>query len=394
MTYIIYIAEALLLAYLAWGVLYQLFYALAGLGWQAPVWPTAARQRNILVLIPAYREDAVIVNTARVATQQNYPAGSFEVIVIADSLKTETLAALRAIPVRVEEVHFETSTKSKSLNACLDRLPKDAHEITVLLDGDNLMEPDFLQRVNAAFATGVRVLQGRRVAKNSDTTMAILDGLSEDINNHILCAGHARLGLSARLAGSGMAFDALLFRETMREIDAIGGFDKELELRLTKAGERVFYDPKAMVLDEKVRKGDHFARQRSRWIAAQFHYGGQFFPAALAAWLRKGNFDHFNKASQMLLPPRLLTPGILGMGTVLWALVGWWGLAAAWLLVLVLNLTTFLVAMPAYAWQSPYRDALLRVPLAFWHALRSLIGLRKANQQFIHTPHGEADVKS
>lgn len=394
MSYILYLAGALLLAYLAWGVLYQLFYALAGLGWKAPDWPSAARQRKILVLIPAYREDAVIVNTARVATQQNYPSASFEVIVIADSLQPETLAALRDIPVRVEEVHFDKSTKSKSLNACLDRLPEDAYKITVLLDGDNLMEPDFLQRVNAAFATGVRVLQGRRVAKNSDTTMAVLDGLSEDVNNHILCAGHARLGLSARLAGSGMAFETTLFRETMRQVDAIGGFDKELELRLTRAGERVFYDPKSMVLDEKVRKGDHFARQRSRWIAAQFHYAAEFFPAALTGWLRKGNFDHLNKASQMLLPPRLLTPGILGMGTVLWAVVGWWGLAAGWLLVLVLNLTTFLVAMPAYAWQSPYRDALLRVPLAFWHALRSLIGLRKANQQFIHTPHGEAEVKS
>lgn len=394
MTYMIYFIGALLLAYLAWGVLYQFYYALAGLGWQAPVWPKAESQSKILVLIPAYREDAVIINTARIATQQNYPADCFKVIVIADSLKPETLAALRAIPVRVEEVHFAKSTKSKSLNACLDRLPEDAYDITVLLDGDNLMEPDFLHHVNDAFATGVRILQGRRVAKNSDTTMAVLDGLSEDINNHILCAGHARLGLSARLAGSGMAFDSSLFRETMREVDAIGGFDKELELRLTRAGERVHYDPKAMVLDEKVRKGDHFASQRSRWIAAQFHYAEQFFPAALVHWLRKGNFDHLNKASQMLLPPRLLTPGILGLGTVLWAMVGWWGLAAGWLLVLVFNLTTFLVAMPAYAWQSPYRDALLRVPLAFWHALRSLIGLRKANQQFIHTPHGEAEVKS
>ena len=106
MSYIIYLAGALLLAYLAWGVLYQLCYALAGLGWQAPVWPPAARQRKILVLIPAYREDTVIINTARVATQQNYPAAAFEVIVIADSLKPETLAALREIPVRVEEVHF------------------------------------------------------------------------------------------------------------------------------------------------------------------------------------------------------------------------------------------------------------------------------------------------
>lgn len=394
MIYIVYLVGLIILTYLAWGVSYQLFYALMGWGWQAPQWPTADDQRKMLVLIPAYREDTVIINTAKVAVQQNYPKDKVEVIVIADTLKKETIATLRQIPVRVEEVQFDKSTKSKSLNVCLSHLEDADYDVTVLLDGDNLMEPDFLQRVNAAFATGVRVFQGRRAAKNNDTTMAVLDGLSEDINNHILCAGHARLGLSARLAGSGMAFDYELFRQTMKEVDAIGGFDKELELRLTREGERVYYDPKAIVLDEKVRKGDHFARQRSRWIAAQFHYAAQFFPAALIGLLSCGNFDHFNKASQMLLPPRLLTPGILALGTAFWCLLGWWGLATAWFIVLALNLSTFLIAMPSYAWKSPYRDALLRVPLAFWHALRSLLGLRKANKQFIHTPHGEAEAKS
>lgn len=393
MSSILYLLGALVLAYLAWGVLYQFFYALLGRFWSAPKWPIPARHRKILVLVPAYREDAVIVNTARVAQQQNYPSEQYEVVVIADTLQAETLQALRTLPVRVEEVSFEKSTKSKSLNECLERLGETDHEITVLLDGDNLMESDFLQRVNAAFATGVRVFQGRRAAKNNDTTMAVLDGLSEDINNHILCAGHARVGLSARLAGSGMAFDYELFRTTMRDVDAIGGFDKELELRLTRAGERVYYDPLAIVLDEKVRKGDHFARQRSRWIAAQFHYAATFFPAAMLGLFTRGNLDHFNKASQMLLPPRLLTPGILGMGAVLWLVVGWWSLAAAWAIVLLLNILTFLLAMPTYAWRSPYREALLRVPLAFWHALRALLGLRKANKQFIHTPHGEAEVK-
>lgn len=386
-----YILGSVLVIYLAWGVLYQFFYALAGRWWAPVDWPLTTEQRKTVVLIPGYREDAVIVNTASVALKQDYPKHLFEVIVIADSFSEDTLLALAELPVRVEEVQFEQSTKSKSLRACLERLGPEAFETVVILDADNLMQADFLQRVNAAFQQGVRILQGRRVAKNNDTTMAVLDGLSEDINNQILCAGHAQIGLSARLAGSGMAFDYELFRNTMQDIDAIGGFDKELELRLTRQGERIYYDPNAIVLDEKVRKGDHFARQRSRWIAAQFHYASRFFPTALLRFLRYGQADHFNKASQMLLPPRLLTPGILGLGSLLLFLLGVPSLALLWLLVLGLNVLTFLLAMPAYAWKPPYRDALLRVPLAFWHALRSLISLRKANKQFIHTPHGEGE---
>ncbi|RME92234.1 MAG: glycosyltransferase [Bacteroidetes bacterium] len=389
MTMLIHILMLSTLAYLAWGVLYQLAYALLGGLYRVPSWPPAQHKGRIAVFIPAYREDAVIVQTARAALGQHYPPDKYEVIVIADSLRADTLAALRKLPIRVVEVHFPKSTKAKALNRALEVLADTSFDIAVILDADNEMQPDFLARINAAFARGVRVLQGRRAAKNADTPMAILDGLSEDANNHILCKGHSVLGLSARLAGSGMAFDYALFQEIMPQVDAIGGFDKELELRLTRRGERIFYDHGAEILDEKVRQGAHFSRQRSRWIAAQFHYARRFVPLAFVRLCTKGQLDHFNKAVQMLLPPRLLTPGILALGALLLTVLGYYPLAMAWAIVCGLNISTFLLALPAYTWQSPYRDALLRVPLAFIHALRSLLGITKANKEFIHTPHGK-----
>ncbi|PSR13592.1 MAG: glycosyl transferase family 2 [Bacteroidetes bacterium] len=391
MTALLTLTGGCVIFYLGWGVVYQLGYAIAGRCWQAHEWPRASEFRRIAVFIPGYREDAVIVDTARSALLVDYPTDKYEVIVIADSFAASTLAALRALPVRVEEVAFDQSTKARALNACLNRMLGEDFAIAVVLDADNTMDAGFLQLVNKAFNQGVRVFQGRRVAKNSDTPMAVLDGLSEDVNNHILGLGHMALGVSGRLVGSGMAFSYPLFRDTMTQIDAIGGFDKELELRLTRAGERIYYDPAAIVLDEKIRKGDHLTRQRSRWIAAQFHYAAQFLPGAVVRLLRYGQWDHFNKAAQMLLPPRLLTPGFLALGTLFFALLGMGPMSLVWATVLVLNLLIFLLALPAYAWRSPYRDALLQVPVAFWHAARALPGLRKANQQFIHTPHGEGE---
>lgn len=386
---IIYILFAVLGLYLAWGVIYQFSYAIAALFWKDQQWASSPVHKKTAVFIPGYKEDSVIVNTAKNAIKQAYPTAQYEVIVIADSFSEKTLNELKALDIRLEEVSFEKSTKSKALNTVLKRMQGESFDIAIILDADNLMQADFLTRVNDAFASGTRVLQGRRAAKNADTSMAILDGLSEDINNHILCKGHSILGLSARLAGSAMAFDWALFNQVMPQIDAIGGFDKELELRLTAQGERVIYDPLAVVFDEKVRKGQHFSQQRSRWIAAQFHYAARFFPAAIGRLLSKGQVDHFNKASQMLLPPRLLTPGILAGGSLLLALLGIYDLALLWAIIFILNITTFLVAMPAYAWQSPYKDALMRLPFAFGHALIALLGLGKANKKFIHTPHGE-----
>lgn len=389
-TILISVIAFALITYLGWGVAYQLFYALLGKLWKDKDWPTTTENKKIAILIPGYKEDAVIVQTATHALAQDYPSDRYEVIVIADSFNDETLSALGKLPIRLEQVSFETSTKSKAINLVLKRMENEIFDIIVILDADNWMKPDYLTRTNAAFAQNVRVLQGRRAAKNADTTMAVLDGLSEDINNHILCKGHSVLGLSARLAGSAMAFDWVLFNEVMPKIDAIGGFDKELELRLTAQKEFVVYDPLCIVYDEKVRKGDHFSNQRSRWIAAQFHYAGRFFLPAIGKLFSYGQWDHFNKASQMLLPPRLLTPGLLAIGCLLLWIFGLTQLSLIWGIVFALNIFTFLLGMPSYAWKSPYRDALLRVPIAFGHAMKSLVGLRKANKRFIHTPHGES----
>lgn len=381
---------ALLLGYLGWGVCYQLIFSIAGLFWKEKELPMANKIRRMAVLIPAYKEDNVIVNVAEEALEQNYPKDQFEVYIIADSLQEQTLTRLAQTGAHTIPVSFDKSTKSKALNVALNKLSNEAFDVMVILDADNIMSPDFLNRINGEFELGHRVVQACRAAKNFNTPMAVLDGVSEAINNHILCKGHMVFGLSARLAGSGMAFDGKLFRRVMPEIDAIGGFDKALELSLTSQGERIYYAEDATIYDEKVSKPEHFSKQRSRWIAAQFHYARRYFPHAIGTFLKTGNIDYLNKATQMLLPPRLITPGVLAIAGVICWLLGYTTLSIGFVLVLALNISSFLIAMPAYTWQRPYIDALFRLPLVFLYALRSLVGIGKANKKFIHTPHGES----
>ena len=62
----------------------------------------------------------------------------------------------------------------------------------------------------------------------------------------------------------------------MADIDAVGGFDKELELKLIAADAKIHYVPSAMIYDEKVSNPDVMTKQRSRWISSQFHYMKKF----------------------------------------------------------------------------------------------------------------------
>lgn len=384
---ILQVISSLLLVYLFWGAFYQFVFSVSGVFYKPKSIQNAKRQRRIAVFIPAYKEDGVIVETAKVALEQNYPAHLYDVIVVADSLKGTTLAELSALPIRVQTVQFEQSTKAKAINATLAAMTDSAQfDIAVVLDADNVMQNDFLARVNNHFEAGCMALQGRRAAKNSQTDFALLDAASEDINNHILCRGHRTLGLSARLAGSGMAFDFALFESVMSQVNAIGGFDKEMELRLTEKGITIEYDEQAIIFDEKVSHSNQFSRQRSRWIAAQYRYAKRYILRGGALWLSAGNFDFFNKTLQMTLPPRLTIPVILMMGTIIQGLLSN-PVTIFWFLGFSLSALSFIFGMPAYCFQVKNLKMWMGIPRAFGATLMALSRLREANRVFIHTSH-------
>jgi cellulose synthase/poly-beta-1,6-N-acetylglucosamine synthase-like glycosyltransferase len=70
-------------------------------------------------------------------------------------------------------------------------------------------------------------VQGHRTAKNTNNSWAILDAISEEINNNIFRKGHRVLGLSSAIIGSGMAFRYNYFKALMSTVTAVGGLIKK-----------------------------------------------------------------------------------------------------------------------------------------------------------------------
>lgn len=383
---IIDIIQALLIAYLGFSTLYIFIFAFAGIFNVRSRMPSFSAQRKYAVLIPGYKEDHVIVEVAEDALNQNYPSDLYDIIIIADSFKDETIKTLKKLPIKVIEVAFEPSTKSKALNAAMAELPED-YDVALILDADNLMEPDFIAKVNHSFNLGYTAIQGHRVAKNTNTRFAILDAISEEVNNRIFRQGHRVLGLSAALIGSGMAIDYLYFKNIMKSIKAIGGFDKELELQILKETRIIGYLKDAYVFDEKVQKAEVFSNQRRRWLSAQIHYFSMDFLNSLKHLILYRNIDYFDKAIQFIQPPRIMLLGLLliiNTISVLFNPVNWMN---AWLYVLGACILTFLLSIPFKFYNFKTLVAIFTIPKAFVLMFLSLLRIRGANKKFIHTEH-------
>lgn len=394
-TFILHIFEYVLYVYFAIAAVYVLIFAIGSVfsGKNKPI--VAKQIRKVAVLIPGYKEDNVIVEVALEALNQNYPNEKYDVVIIADSFQPQTITKLKELPIKLIEVSFDKSTKSKALNKAMAQLPND-YEIALILDADNVMASDFISKINAAFDAGFQVVQGHRVAKNTNTAFAVLDAVSEELNNSIFRKGHRALGLSSALIGSGMAFDFQLFKKRMTEIHAIGGFDKELELTLLRDGYTIEYLNDALVYDEKVQKVEVFENQRKRWLSAQFIYFGRFFFSGLKHLVVNGNIDFFDKVYQMVSPPRVL---LIGLTTIITALYITFyfiftdsNLAAisytSWLSVWGAVVVAFILAIPKKFYNYQTFKALLTLPKAFFSMFASLFKLKGANKKFIHTQHG------
>lgn len=384
---ILTLADIILFAIFLINVAYLFVFSAASLfGKKHPIEYDTRVKKRIAILIPSYKEDAVIMECVESCMAQEYPNELYDTVVISDHMTQETNEALCRMSVKLVEVYFENSTKSKALNRAMEEIG-DRYDVAIILDADNIIAPDFLLQINNKFhEKGIEIVQAHRCAKNLNNPLAFLDALSEEINNSIFRKGHANLGLSAALIGSGMAFDYQLFKKTMLSIDAVGGFDRALELSLLAEGKRIAYLPYVDVLDEKVQRSTDFVRQRRRWMSAQLHYLSKtlkYVPGAI----KNGRWDFCDKVFQQAKIPRIILLGctfILSVGITLFSNP----LATKWWLLLGILIASLFMAIPKKLYRKEFIGAAIRLPRFFVLMIFNLFRMKGANKTFIHTQHG------
>jgi cellulose synthase/poly-beta-1,6-N-acetylglucosamine synthase-like glycosyltransferase len=347
--------------------------------------------KRIAVLIPAYKEDEIILATAQNMLSQDYPSNLFDVYIIADSFKNKTIEQLEKLPLHVLKVSFSNSSKTKSLNECFKNISHN-YDIALICDADNMLAKGFLKKVNDAFLSGAKAVQGRRVAKNMDTSFAILDSCSEAINNNIFRKGTNALGLSSSLIGSGMAFEFDTLKAALSQISVISGFDKVLQLKITELGDKIIYLEDALIFDEKVDNSNAFKEQRKRWLLSQFIYLKKYFFKGCTQLLR-GNASYFNLAvaSNLVSPRAFLIAGLPAVCVAACFIQPPFGLSAS-LILMLLYVTSMVIAIPSELKTKELLNALLQLPKAIILMMGSLFKMKKAKNVFIHTVHTKNEI--
>jgi cellulose synthase/poly-beta-1,6-N-acetylglucosamine synthase-like glycosyltransferase len=231
---------------------------------------------------------------------------------------------------------------------------------------------------------GVYAIQAHRKAKNKNTDIAVLDAVSEEINNSIFRKGHTNAGLSSALIGSGMAIDYPWFKENIKKVSS-NGEDKEIELLLLEQGIYIEYLDQVIIYDEKTQRSSAFYQQRRRWLGSQFTLVQKAFSGFLKALL-SGNINYVDKVGQWLLLPRILLLGFSFLFACLLLVINY-SLSFKWWGILVLLFITLSIAMPDELYDQSFKRAIKRIPYLFLLMFVNLFRIRGSGKQFIHTKH-------
>lgn len=385
-----YIINIILVLCLCVPALYYFIFAVAGRAARERIGADSAVRSRFAILIPAYRSDSFIADTVRAALDQDYPEALFRVLVISDGMQESTDAMLRGMGADVLKVEFEQSSKAAALAAAVEYMQGRAvqsygnMDYALILDSDNIVRRDFVSSMNKLLAGRHIAVQAHRRAKNMDTSVAVADAVSEEVNNLVFRAGHCALGLSSALIGSGMAFPYGWFAGSARDF-VTAGEDKEMELRLLRDGIYVEYASGIDVLDEKTRSMENLQKQRLRWLNSQYALMGKALKGFSSVKLKAGYID---KLFQWLFPPRVLIIAGLPFVALLALLFrsAWSGCYLGCTLMLVF---AFILGKPASVGTADVLGVFLEIPKMLINTIINIFSTGKANKGFIHTDHDE-----
>ena len=382
----IHILDLLLWAFMTISVAYITFYALVSLfshkGIKTVDVPESP-ESTFLVLFPAYSEDRVIVGSVKKFLFQNYPQDKYHVAVISDHQQESTERLLSGLPVTLLRPVFDKSSKAKALQYAISEV-SGQYDYVVVLDADNIVETDFLHRLNILLKEGYKAVQCHRCAKNSDSSVSVLDGVSEEINNTLFRKAHNLIGLSSALIGSGMCFDYSWFSSHVTKLTTAGE-DRELEVFLLREGIYIKYADDILVFDEKVSSADNFQRQRQRWMSAQVNCFLSMLRHLPEAVIRL-NINYIDKTiQQMLIPRSMLLLSLLFMSFLISIIAPCWSLKW-WSLLLLTCLSLFLAIPVRLRTKSVFSKVgtLLRLSIKM---ARNVRHIDHKNEDFIHTDH-------
>lgn len=344
--------------------------------------PKSESESDYAIIVTAYEQTSLLPSVVNSILKLNY--ANYIVYIVADNCD---ISNLRFTDPRVVLLRPETVLASNTMSHlyAIERFKRE-HQYLTIIDSDNLVDPDYLNELNVYFDNGFLSVQGVRKAKNLDTKYACLDEAGDMFYRMIDRKLLFELGSSASLAGSGMAFLAMFYKQCILSLNIEGaGFDKALQMEILRRGEQIAFAEKAIVYDEKTSNPKQLVNQRARWINAWFKYAKKGIGLA-GAGIGNSDWNQFACGIVFTKPPIFILAGLTGL-IMLLNLFIMPSVLIIWGIAVLSFVVVFLYALVYFRAPKIIYSSLASIPLFIFYQMKGLFKAKKANQISTATTH-------
>lgn len=221
------------------------------------------------ILISARNEKNVIGNLLDSINKQDYPKKYLTVFVVADNCTDNTAEIAREHGAIVyERFHDTNKTKGFALQFLLERIEEDYGRLSFdgyfIFDADNLLNRNFITKMNEAFASGEKIICSYRNTKNFDENwIASTYGLHWIRSIRANHRARSVLRLATNIQGTGFLFASEIVKDGWKYTSLTE--DRALTADAVVQGYRISYNDEAEFFDEQPISLKIALRQRLRW---------------------------------------------------------------------------------------------------------------------------------
>ena len=298
--------------------------ALFGLRKKLPAAPQAKPEKRFALVVAARNEAAVIGHLVDSLYGQDYPRELYEVIVAPNNCTDDTEAVAAGRGARIFCPEGVIRSKGEVLTQVVDKIVlAEEFDAMCVFDADNLVDGQFLARMNDALVSGAQVAQGFRDSKNPEqSAISGCYSICYWMLNRFYNGARSALHLSALVNGSGFAVTTALLRR-------LGGWhtvtmteDYEFSAQCAMLGERVHFVPEALIYDEQPLTFRQSWKQRRRWTTGSLQGLQNYGHGLFSSFVLHGSLICLDMYLTFLVPMVQLASVVLGIAGLVLTLLG------------------------------------------------------------------------